>query len=56
MVYSEVYKNANAATPLRPNLGAGFELAFQRASIIAPIYYMPNNTYYYTIGLAYKFS
>lgn len=56
LVYSDVYKNASAATPVRPNLGAGFELGFKRVSIIAPVYYMPNNTYYYTIGLAYKFS
>lgn len=56
LVYSEVYKNFNAATPVRPNLGVGFELAYQRVSIITPIFYMPNNTYYYTLGLAYKFS
>lgn len=57
LVYSEAYKNfSSAATPVRPNLGAGFEISFKKISIITPIYYMPRDSYHYTIGIAYKFS
>lgn len=56
LLYSDVYKNSNAATPVRPNLGAGIEIGYKRISIIAPVYYMPNNSYHYTFGIAYKFS
>lgn len=55
VLYSNVYKNASAATPVRPNLGAGPEIGFGKVSIIAPVYYMPNNDYRYTFGIAYKF-
>lgn len=57
LVYSDAYRNfSSAATPLRPNLGAGFEIAYKRISIITPVYYMPKDSYHFTIGLAYKFS
>ena len=55
LVYSDIYKNASAATPLRPNLGAGPEIGFGKVSIIAPIYYMPGDKYRYTFGVGYRF-
>jgi len=50
-MYSNTYA---AATPWRPNLGAGIEITYKKVAIIAPVYFV-NNTYYYTIGLGYKF-
>lgn len=55
LVYSDVYKNANAATPVRPNLGAGPEISIGKIAIIMPVFYMPNNDYRYTFGIGYKF-
>lgn len=56
LLYSDIYKNANGATPVRPNLGAGLEIGYKKISIIAPVFYMPNNSYQYTFGIAYRFS
>jgi len=56
VLYSSViYKSSNPDALVRPNLGFGPEIGWGKVSIIAPIYYMPNNQYRYTIGLAYKF-
>ncbi|MCS6984944.1 MAG: hypothetical protein NZM25_07470 [Leptospiraceae bacterium] len=53
LVYSEAYRiNSSAAKPIRPNLGVGLELNFLRFSVITPIFYMPGDAYYYTLGIA----
>lgn len=55
LIYSDIYKNASATTPIRPNLGFGPEMSFGKVAIIAPIFYMPGDRYYYTIGIGFKF-
>lgn len=56
LIYSNIYRdNSNPSTPIRPNLGVGPEIGFGKVAIIAPIYYMPGDRYYYTIGIGYKF-
>lgn len=57
LVYSEAYKlvSGGAATPVRPNLGAGIEFSYGKVALILPVYYLAPNSYYYTIGIGYKF-
>ena len=56
ILYSTYYRDQNAATPVRLHLGAGFEIGYKHISILVPFYHLPNNTYHWTVGLAYKFS
>lgn len=58
LVYSDAYRlyaAGGAATPVRPNLGAGIEISYGKVAIILPMYYLTPNSYYYTIGIGYKF-
>lgn len=57
LVYSEAYKlvSGGAATPVRPTLGAGIEFSYGKVALILPVYYLTPNSYYYTIGIGYKF-
>lgn len=58
LVYSDAYRlyaAGGAATPVRPNLGAGIEFSYGKVAVILPVYYLSPNSYYYTIGVGYKF-
>lgn len=57
LVYSDAWRGSNGAlvNPLRPSLGAGVEFSYGKVAVILPVYYLSPNSYYYTIGIGYKF-
>lgn len=57
LVYSDAWRGSNGAlvNPVRPSLGAGIEISYKKIAIITPVYYLAPNSYYYTIGIGFKF-